>query len=241
MEGEAELTIDELARATNMTVRNVRAHQSRGLLPPPEVRSRTGYYGKEHVARLRLIQEMQGAGFNLKSIERLIETSDGASEQVLDFSRALLSSFVEEEPEFTTAEDLAARMGGTMDPKLLKKAERQELIRPLGDGRYEVPSPTMLRAGEALVAMGVPIDHALAVAEKVSRHSRSIAEAFVTLFMRDVWGDAEPQTLSAEEWRRLREALERLRPLATEAVTAAFHQTMSQVVERQMGKTLGGR
>ena len=59
--------------------------------------------------------------------------------------------------------------------------------------------------------------------------------------MRDVWGDAEPQTLSAEEWRRLREALERLRPLATEAVNAAFQQTMSEVVERQMGKTLGGR
>jgi DNA-binding transcriptional MerR regulator len=239
MEAEAELTIDELARATNMTVRNVRAHQSRGLLPPPEVRARTGYYGQEHVTRLRLIQEMQGAGFNLKSIERLIETSDGATEQLLDFGRVLLSSFVEEEPELTTAEELAARLGGTMDPKLLKKAERQELIRPLGDGRYEVPSPTMLRAGEALVAMGVPLDHALAVADKVNRHSRAIAEAFVNLFMKDVVGDADPPKLSAEEWQRLREALERLRPLATEAVTAAFHQTMSQVVERQLGKSLG--
>ena len=117
MATEADLTIDELARATSMTVRNVRAHQSRGLLPPPEVRSRTGYYGKEHVTRLRLIQEMQGAGFNLKAIEKLIETSDGASEQVLDFSRALLSSFVEEEPEFTTAEELAARLDGHDGPE----------------------------------------------------------------------------------------------------------------------------
>jgi DNA-binding transcriptional MerR regulator len=238
MAGEAELTIDELARATNMTVRNVRAHQSRGLLPPPEVRARTGYYGQEHVARLRLIQEMQGAGFNLKSIERLIDASDGASEQLLDFGRELLSSFVEEEPELTTAEDLASRLGGTMDPKLLKKAERQGLIRSLGDGRYEVPSPTMLRAGEALVAMGVPLEHALTVAEKVNRHSRSIAGAFVELFMKDVVGDADPPALSPEEWKRLREALERLRPLATEAVTAAFHQTMTQVVERQLGKSL---
>ncbi len=39
-----DLTIDELAQRTG-TVRNVRAHQSRGLLPPPEVRGRTGYYG----------------------------------------------------------------------------------------------------------------------------------------------------------------------------------------------------
>ncbi len=238
MAGEAELTIDELAHETGMTARNIRAHQSRGLLPPPEVRARTGYYGPEHIARLRLIQEMQGAGFNLKSIERLIDASDGASEQLLDFGRELLSSFVEEEPELTTAEDLASRLGGTMDPKLLKKAERQGLIRSLGDGRYEVPSPTMLRAGEALVAMGVPLEHALTVAEKVNRHSRAIAEAFVELFMKDVVGDADPPALSPEEWKRLREALERLRPLATEAVTAAFHQTMTQVVERQLGKSL---
>ena len=48
-----ELTIDELARRTGTTVRNIRAHQSRGLLPPPTIRARTGYYGPEHVARVQ--------------------------------------------------------------------------------------------------------------------------------------------------------------------------------------------
>ena len=48
----AEFTIDELARETGMTVRNIRSHATRGLLPPPEVRARTGYYGPDHVARL---------------------------------------------------------------------------------------------------------------------------------------------------------------------------------------------
>ena len=33
--GTDQLTIDELARRTRMTVRNIRAHQSRGLLPAP--------------------------------------------------------------------------------------------------------------------------------------------------------------------------------------------------------------
>ena len=69
----AEHTIDELARETGMTVRNIRAHQSRGLLPPPEVRARTGYYGPEHVARLRLIQELQGNGYNLAAIKDLVD------------------------------------------------------------------------------------------------------------------------------------------------------------------------
>ena len=56
---DAALTIDELARRTGMTVRNIRAHQSRGLLPAPQVRGRTGYYGAEHEQRINLIRELQ--------------------------------------------------------------------------------------------------------------------------------------------------------------------------------------
>src|SRR2546423_8837463 len=85
----AELTIDELARRTGMTARNIRAHQSRGLLPPPAVRGRTGYYGAEHLARLQLIHELQAEGFNLEAIRRLIEAGNGSSADVLRFTRAL--------------------------------------------------------------------------------------------------------------------------------------------------------
>src|ERR1700760_5085201 len=68
----AQMTVEQLAYETGMSVRNIRNHQSRGLLPPPEVRARTGYYGPDHVARLRLIQEMQAEGFKLSAISRLI-------------------------------------------------------------------------------------------------------------------------------------------------------------------------
>jgi DNA-binding transcriptional MerR regulator len=235
-----ELTIDELARETGMTVRNIRAHQSRGLLPPPEVRARTGYYGPEHSARLRLIQELQAEGFNLKAIERLITASNGASEEVLEFGRAVLTAFAEEEPELTTAEELATRLGSA-DQRAIKKAERLELIRPLGDGRYEVPSPTLLRAGEELATMGVPPMHALAVAEQVQRHTRAIADSFVRLFVEDVaGGELDPAKRTPQEWAQLSDALARLRPLAGEAVRAAFQQTMTSAIERQLQKTLRG-
>jgi DNA-binding transcriptional MerR regulator len=233
-----ELTIDELARETGMTVRNIRAHQSRGLLPPPQVRARTGYYGPEHVARLKLIQEMQADGFNLKAIERLVSASNGASQQVLDFGRAALSAFAEEEPELIDRAELEQRMGGS-DQKALRKAERLGIIRAIGDGTYEVPSPTLLRAGSELVAMGVPATHALAVAEQIQRHSRAISDAFARLFIEDVaGGQIDPQTRAPQEWAELAEALARLRPLATEAVAAGFQLEMTKVVERELAKVL---
>src|SRR5205807_6418482 len=113
------------------------------------------------------------------------------------------------------------------------------LIRPLGDDRYEIPSPTLFRAGEELAALGIPLERALDVAETIERHSRSIAESFVRLFMEELVG-SNPTERSAQEWQQLREALERLRPLATEAVRAGFEQTMSRTVERQLEKMLGG-
>src|ERR671921_3041127 len=102
----AEHTIDELARETGMTVRNIRAHQSRGLLPPPEVRARTGYYGPEHVARLRLIRELQGNGYNLGAIKHLLGRADGSAEDVLAVARALLAPFEDEQPEILDTADL---------------------------------------------------------------------------------------------------------------------------------------
>jgi DNA-binding transcriptional MerR regulator len=238
---DEQLTIDELARSTGMTVRNIRAHQSRGLLPPPEVRARTGYYGPEHVARLRLIANMQAEGFNLAAIQRLIDISNGGGAQLLDFGREVLDAFGDEEPEFTTADDLASRFGRDfdIDGADLRKAQKLGLLRPLGDDRFEIPSPTLLRAGEELAALGIPLSHALAVAERIQRSSRPIAEAFVRLFIEDVVGPGDPTQRTPEEWERVRAALERLRPLATEAVRAGFQQTMSAVVDEQVAKIVG--
>src|SRR5436190_17878710 len=83
-----QLTIDELARRTGMTVRNIRAHQSRGLLPAPQVRGRTGFYGPEHESRINLIRELQADGYKLEAIGRLVESAGGSSEEVLRFTRA---------------------------------------------------------------------------------------------------------------------------------------------------------
>src|SRR5688572_20636993 len=101
-----QLTIEQLAAESGMSVRNIRAHQARGLLSPPEVRQRVGYYGPDHVARLRLITELQADGFNLKGIEHLL-ANEGASESMLSFRRAITAPFEDEQPEMITAEELA--------------------------------------------------------------------------------------------------------------------------------------
>lgn len=82
---DREYTIDELARATDMTVRNVRAYQDRGLLGPPRRRGRAGVYDDTHAERLRLIQRLLARGHTLANIMDLITVVDEGN----DLRRAL--------------------------------------------------------------------------------------------------------------------------------------------------------
>src|SRR5580765_1667658 len=69
----AELTVDELAARTGMTVRTVRFYASEGLLPPPTRRGRMAYYDSRHRMRLDLIRSLQEHGYTLAAIQKVLE------------------------------------------------------------------------------------------------------------------------------------------------------------------------
>jgi DNA-binding transcriptional MerR regulator len=242
MAGMAEtpgLTVEQLAYETGMSVRNIRNHQSRGLLPPPEVRARVGYYGQQHVERLRLIQQMQAEGFKLSAIQRIVGDQGDAVDRFLGLRRAITTPFDTEAPEVLTAEELAERFGPVdANQRELDKAVKLGLLVPVGDGRYEAPSPALLRAAEDVTRRGVPLAAALQVIERVKRSSHTIASAFVQLFLDELWKPFDRDGRPDERWPEITESIERLRPIASEAVLAVFKQTMTTEVEDAFGKIL---
>jgi DNA-binding transcriptional MerR regulator len=235
-----EMTIRELAERTGMTVRNIRAHQTRGLLPPPLVRGRTGYYNEEHVARIALTREMQADGLNLEAIRRVLEIGDGAATEIFDFTRALRAPFEDEAPEIVEAEELAGvwGTGGTPDPDLMRRAEKLGVLRALPDGRIEVISPRLERAAVALADLGVGPEGALATAEKLRRHADGVARAFVDLFVKEIWQPFDRAGRPDSDWPKVREALDRMRPLASDALLAVFQIAMGEAVEKAGERTL---
>jgi DNA-binding transcriptional MerR regulator len=233
-----ELTIDELARTTGMTVRNIRAHQSRGLLPAPEVRGRTGYYGPEHVARIELIKELQADGFNLEAIRRLLESAGGSTDQVLHFTRAVAASFAEEQPEMTDLGQLREQWGPDPQPDLLERAVALGLLRPLGEDRYEERSPRLSRAARELASLGVAPERTMDIAEHIRRHADGIAGAFVRLFLDEVWQPFVDAGRPPDRWPEVFDALERLRPLAAESLLAIFQIAMTERVEQELGEQI---
>lgn len=232
-----KLTIDELARRIGMTVRNIRAHQSRGLLPPPEVRGRTGYYGADHIARLELIQELQAEGFNLDLIRRLLDNAGGSSTEVLRFKHALEQPFGTEEPATMGVAELIAEWG-TADPSLLLKSMSLGLVRQLPDGRFQLPSPRLARAGRELLTLGIPLERSLEILAAVRAEADRIADIYVDVFLETKWTPFEEAGRPAEGWPDVQAALERMHPLALESLVAVFGIAMKEAVDRESIRAL---
>ncbi len=239
-EAEADLTVEQLAYETGMSVRNIRNHQSRGLLPPPEVRARVGYYGPDHVARLRLIQEMQAEGFKLSAIERLIGEHGEDADRFVGLRQAVTAPFATEAPEVYTRDELVEKFGAD-DDRLIEKAKKLGLLVDLGKDRYEAPSPALIRAAEEVLAMGIELPAALAAIEKLNRNAQSSARTFVDLFVERVWKPFDEAGRPEEGWDEIIAAIGRLRPLAFDALNATFRLTLPAEIEKAFGEVLERR
>jgi DNA-binding transcriptional MerR regulator len=232
-----DLTIEQLAAEVGMSVRNIRNHHSRGLLPPPEVRARVGYYNAEHVARLRLILDLQADGFNLTAIERLLSGSDGLARRLLGLRQAVTTPFEPETPEIITADELSKRFGQP-DAKDTERARKLKLLVPLGEGRFEAPSPALLDAAEQVMSLGISLHAALSLVERVSRNCESISRAFAQLYLKELWEPFEKAGQPDERWQELIDAVDSLRPLASEALLALFKQKMATELEETFGRMI---
>ena len=253
-----EWTIDQLAARAGLTVRNVRAYTTRGLLAAPRLRGRTGYYGPEHLARLSVITEMLDEGYTLAAVERVLASAPaGVTESGLALHRALLTPFLPEEPEEVELATLQARTGSDLDPVLLAELRELGVLEPLGDGRFRVPSPTLLRAGLQVVALGVPVDQVVHAQREVASHAQAVAEIYVQLFVDSIWqrlagpkdgesgagdtadadtADAGALEIGPQEWKQIREAVELVQPVASQALLASFRLALAGAVADALGQ-----
>ena len=234
---KADLTIDELARVTGITVRNIRAYQSRGLLPAPEVRARTGFYGADHQARLELIGELTAEGVKLDTVKKLFDTTGGDTHQVVQFIHTVRHLFGDEPRPMVALSELAERFDST-DPQLLRKARRLGLIRKVSDDQYEEVSPRLVGAGQALVELGIDPERGLEAVASLRRYADGIAKLYVDLFVAEVWKPFDESGRPDEGWDRVNETVGALREVAGDALLAVLELAVSDRLDVTFGRDI---
>jgi DNA-binding transcriptional MerR regulator len=238
-DGDRELTVDELAARVGVTVRNLRAYSARGLLPAPRMVGRTGYYGREHVARLLLVREMLAEGYSLAMIERTLASAPAtASSTTLALHRALLAPWLPPEPEILTGAELAARAGVPEDPALVDRLVGLGLVQRLDGGELRVLDPALLAAGLQVVALGVPPADLIDAQTRVNEHVREIAQTYVRMFLRSGWQAFVDAGAPPDQLHRVQDTVARLQPAAAQALLAAFRTEMATAVEDAIASVL---
>lgn len=235
-----EFAIDALARETGSTVRNIRAYQDRGLLPPPERRGRKGIYNDAHLSRLRIINRLLERGYTLSNISELIESWERGNDigRLLGLETAVASPWTDEVPDYVTMPELLKKFSGKFSHSALKKAIELDVIRPEGM-RYRVPSPRMLHAGAELVAVGIPLEDMLDVVAYLRRNVEQAADEMVRLVAIHVFDKyGEGQLPPKDAMPELADLVWRFRPLVEMAVLPEVARAMANAADQQLGDRL---
>ncbi|HEX7277563.1 MAG TPA: MerR family transcriptional regulator [Acidimicrobiales bacterium] len=226
------MTIDELARRAGTTTRNVRAHQTRGLLPPPRMVGRVGHYDSHHLVRLAYIDRLQARGFSLAAIRDLLQGWDEGRTltEVLGFEDALTAPWSDEEPEPFTRDQLTELFPEIVtDPDLLDRAVAAGILAPDGDG-YVAPSPRLIKVGADLASWGVPLPVAIDEAAQLRGDLTTIARRMVKMFENHVWEPFVAAGFPADRLPDVTAALQQVRPVTASAVLAVLARAMEEAV-----------
>ncbi|WP_225782162.1 MerR family transcriptional regulator [Xenophilus sp. Marseille-Q4582] len=224
--------IEELAARSGLTVRNIRAYGSAGLLPPPALRGRLGLYGADHLQRLEVIRALRAQGFGIEAIRRIFERAPASSwRELVAVAESLSGSlFADETPVAVTPQELAAKWAGQLTPGLLARATRTGLMRTLPDGRVELLSPALGRIGEQLAALGLSAEQAIAMQETLVRALRTMARRWLRTLIDTVLAQPRPDPA------QVRSLLANARGLATGAAQAAFPVVLQQELDRLLAR-----
>jgi DNA-binding transcriptional MerR regulator len=226
MSTEATLTIEELASRAGTATTTVRMYQSKGLLPPPERRGRIGYYGQGHLARLRLIAQLQEQGFSLASIKQLTDAwESGRSLDDILGLETQVTAWAPEEPRKLTLAEFRELFTGRMTPAAMRRASGMGLIEIHGLS-VTVKSPRLLQVGLRLLRAGVPMNELLDELETLQEMAGTIATRFTGVFERTMWQPFVEAGLPAGQVRPLTESLQELAALAEDVVNAVLRDAL---------------
>lgn len=220
-----------------MSVRNVRAHQSRGLLPPPERRGRVAYYGAAHERALRRIQELQAAGYNLTAVTALMRQQDA---DVAALQRLVLAPLLEPDEVRLSWSELAEMFETRPSRDRRRKALAAGLLEQTSDGEVVAPSRRLIEGARTLLDMGVPLDAVFELQVEISSKTQDIAHRFVETCLRCALEPFGGDEVPVERWDDVRERFELLRRQMASVLAATFSVNVRRATEAIVVAPLAG-
>lgn len=224
--------IDELAARTGVPSRTIRFYQSRGALPHPRRKGRAAVYDDSHVERLRLIAELQDRGLRLDAIGDLLARTDARRMSVSDWlglQDRLEQPWSDEKPRVVEEAELL-RMLGDRPAGTLSGIVRAGIVERAGESlppTYLVRSTRLLEMGLQLLDAGLGLQPLTDAERALRRGLGQAADELVDIVAAEVERRMEEGAGGPDE---LIQAVDALRPVASEATTIIFAQEIERAI-----------
>lgn len=239
MAAGVEYTIDELARAAGTTVRSLRVYHERGVLPPPQVKGRTGYYSPDHLNRVRTISRLLDRGIKLNGIKELLKAWDRGDDlgDILGVGPLLGGMETGEPsadepavpPDAVRATELQERYRAV--PNGLARIVAVGLYEPVDAATYRPADRQLIRIAEQLAAVGVPDADVLGELERIRADCDRMARRFVDLFHRTAWQKYQGSGQEAADLAELTGQLQLARTLPGKAAAELVNKFVAHYID----------
>jgi DNA-binding transcriptional MerR regulator len=228
---DGEMTVDELAARTGMTVRTLRFYASEGLLPPPHRRGRVAYYDAGHRMRLDLVRTLQKHGYTLSAIQRVLaRIPDDASPAEYAVQGAVLAPWLPEQTEELDRAGLERRIGRRIDDDHIEYLVSLGALERRADDVF-IAAPAMLGHAAELMQLPVPAEVLRESTTIIKQHATAVANGLTDLFARAIWGPYQRGEIDHEQVVAI---LDRMRPLALQGLLGAFARAADEAAHRRL-------
>jgi DNA-binding transcriptional MerR regulator len=224
----ARLPIEELARRTGVTVRNLRQLQTHGVLEPPELEGRKGFYTPRHLARVALVRRLQDRGYSIAAIRDLLQRwqGEGGSHAIANLEDALEPPPDRGKRRLVQADLFQLYPEFATDRALRERARKSRLIEDQGD-TVEGTNAELLELGRSLVDTGIGVPALLELVERLDPGVQELARVLTGFFEEQVVEPFRRAGWPVDGLEDLAHRAERMRKLAARAV----HLLTLQVLE----------
>ncbi|MET8878611.1 MerR family transcriptional regulator [Nocardia sp. NPDC004278] len=208
---DAEFTISALAHETGMTVRTLRDYNERGLLPPPQMKGRIGFYSEEHLNRIRIIGRLLERGITLNGVRGLLEAWDRGDDLADVLGVSASTAAQPQQPsrapagERVAATDLAEYYREI--PGGLARVVAAGLYEPLDADSYRITDPELVDVLDQLIDAGIPPARALDDIDRLRADCDHIARQFADMYERTIVRSFRRSARTAQDARELAEHL----------------------------------
>jgi DNA-binding transcriptional MerR regulator len=213
-----------------VTVRNLRQLQTHGVLQPPDLVGRKGFYGERHFARVSVVHHLQWKGYSIAAIRDVLDKwqADGGKGSLEGLEGAVGAPFPPKSRSLGKVEIMRLVPDFSEDPALVERARAAGVIEGEGSG-LRARNAELLQIARKLSDLGIPFSVMLELVSALRPSVNGLTQVARRFFQDNVLEPFYQAGMPSTELAHLGKIVTLMREFASHAVILLLGEAFTSV------------